>query len=75
MKRSLASAAAVTALFNATLRLPLASCSAASRPASMTCDSSRSSSAVSRGTLPMSFKYRPMESFIVQWSTVLVVTG
>ena len=70
MKRSLASAAAATAFFNATPRLPLASCSAASRPASMTRESSRSSSAVSRGTLPMSFRYRPMESFIVLWSTV-----
>ena len=65
MNRSLASAAAATAALRAAPRLPLASCSAASRPASMTRDSSRSSSAVSRGTLPMSFRYRPMESFMM----------
>ena len=67
MKRSLASAAAATARLRATPRWPLASFSAASRPASITRDSSRSSSAVRRGTLPMSFRYRPMESFMVLW--------
>src|ERR1700749_3385239 len=65
MKRSLATAAGGTAFLRATLRLPLASCRAASRPASITRESSRSSSAVRSGTLPMSFRYRPIESFIV----------
>ncbi len=56
MKRSLASAAAATLALRSALRLPESRSSWASRPASMMRDSSRSSSAVSSGTLPMSFR-------------------
>ena len=73
MNRSLAVAAVATAFLRATLRLPLASSSAAARPASITRESSRSSSAVRRGTLPMSFRYRPMESFMVMGFQPFVV--
>ena len=73
MNRSLAPAAAATAFFRATLRLPLASSSAAARPASITRESSRSSSAVRSGTLPMSFRYRPIESFMMMGFQPFVV--
>src|SRR5262245_114902 len=73
MKRSLALAAALPADLRAADFSPFAIRSAASRPASMARDSSRSSSALSRATLPMSFRYRPIESFILLLSTVLLV--
>src|SRR5262249_17769645 len=70
MNRSLAAAASATARSNSGSVSPAANFSAASRPASMTRDNDRSSSAVRRATLPISLRYRPIESFMSVLPTV-----
>ena len=70
MNRSLASAAAATLAFRSALRLAvgellggLAPCFDDARELALVLSSERA-------TLPMSFRYRPMESFIVSCTTV-----